>query len=150
MGVYKYPEIRDYWRRQVTGAQLGLRHEIQAVFTFRNPETCPKQLNDPWWFRVEPLASSIRASCQRHWIPGTKVAVDEGMIAYHGHTHYTIKAPHKPIKQGFKFWALGDHGYIYNWLWYSRTEGTEATKRSRTLAETQVLVLNLARSLQGI
>lgn len=151
MGVYKYPEIRDYWRRNVSGTQLGLRrdrfNEIQAVFTFRNPETNPKQPSDPWWFRLEPLASSIRSSCQRYWIPGAQVAIDEGMVAYHGHTRHTIKAPHKPIKQGFKFWALGDHGYIYNWLWYSRTEGTEATRRSRTLAETQNLVLNLAQSL---
>jgi len=151
MGVYKYPEIRDYWRRDVAGAQLGLRrdrfNEIQAVFTFRNPDTCPKQPNDPWWFRVEPLASSIRASCQRYWIPGANITVDEGMVAYHGHTRHTVKAPHKPIKQGFKIWALGDHGYIYNWLWYSRIEGTEATRRSRTLAETQTLVLNLAHSL---
>jgi len=151
MGVYKYPEIRDYWRRNVSGARLGLSRdrfsEIQAVFTFRNPETNPKQADDPWWFRLEPLASNIRRSCQRYWIPGAKVAIDEGMVAYHGHTRHTIKAPHKPIKQGFKFWALGDHGYIYSWLWYSRTDGTEATRRSRTLAETQNLVLNLAQKL---
>jgi Transposase IS4 len=137
------------WKRNIIGTRLGLSrdrfNEIQAVFTFRNPDILPMQPSDPWWFR--PLASSIRDSCQRCWIPGAKVAVDEGMIAYHGHTRHTIKAPHKPIKQGFKFWALGDHGFIYNWLWYSRTDGTEATRRSGLLAETQALVLNLARSL---
>jgi Transposase IS4 len=115
----------------VTGIRLDLCrdrfNQIQAVFTFRNPEILPKQPNDPWWFRVEPLASSIRASCQRYWIPGAKVAVDEGMV----------------VKQGFKFWALGHHGFIVNWLWYSRTDGTEATRRSGLLAETQALVLNL-------
>jgi hypothetical protein len=151
MGIYKYPEIRDYWKRNVTGARLGLCrdrfNQIQAVFTFRNPEILPIQPSDPWWSRLEPLASSIRASCQRYWIPGAKLAVDEGMIAYHGHTRHTIKAPHKPIKQGFKFWALGDHGFIVDWLWYSRTAGTEATRRSVALAETQNLVLNLARRL---
>src|SRR5271170_7577495 len=69
------------------------------------------------------------------------------MVPYFGHTRHSIKAPHKPIKQGFKIWALGDHGYIYNWLWYSKAEGTEATKPTKTLAETQSLVLNLAKSL---
>src|SRR5215469_69834 len=24
-----------------------------------------------------------------------------------------------------KTWALGDHGYIYNWLWHSKDQGTE-------------------------
>ena len=61
MGIYKYPEIRDYWKRNVTGIRLGLCrdrfNQIQAVFTFRNPEILPKQPNDPWWFKFEPLAS---------------------------------------------------------------------------------------------
>jgi Transposase IS4 len=97
MGIYKYPEIRDYWKRDLAGTRLGLSrdrfNQIQAVFTFRNPEIFQMQPSDPWWFRLEPLASSIRASCQRYWIPGAKLAVDEGMIAYHGHTRHTIKAP---------------------------------------------------------
>src|SRR6266850_7338538 len=105
MGIYKFPEIRDHWKRN-SGVQLGLSRNrfngIQAVFTFRNPETYPKQADDPWWFRLEPLASSIRASCQRYWVPGANVTVDEAMVAYHRHTSHTIKAPHKPIKQGFK------------------------------------------------
>jgi Transposase IS4 len=97
MGIYKYPEIRDYWKHNVIGTRLGLSRdrfkEIQAVFTFRNPDILPMQPSDPWWFRLEPLASSIRDSCQRYWIPGAKLAIDEGMIAYHGHTHHTIKPP---------------------------------------------------------
>jgi len=69
------------------------------------------------------------------------------MIPYFGRCGHAIKAPHKPIKQGFKIWALGDSGYICNWLWYSKKAGTEATNRTNTLAPTQGLVLNLAKSL---
>ena len=72
------------------------------------------------------------------------------MVPYFGHTQHTIKAPHKPIKQGYKIWALGDHGYIYNWLWYSKAQGTEGL-RSRSshnsMADTQALVISLAKSL---
>ena len=92
MGIYKYPEIRDYWKRNVIGTRLGLSRdrlkEIQVIFTFRNPDILPMPPSDPWWFRLEPLASSIRDSCQRYWILGAKLAVDEGMIPYHGHTPY--------------------------------------------------------------
>src|SRR5204863_10105783 len=69
-----------------------------------------------------------------------------------------IKAPHKPIKQDYKLWKLGDLGYIYSWLWYSKAEGTEglsirSRSRSRprsselSMADTQALVISLAKSL---
>ena len=73
------------------------------------------------------------------------------MIRYFGHTSHTIKAPYKPIKEGYKLWAIGDHGYIYNWLWYSKDCGTEGLssrlRSSPGLADTQALVILLAKSL---
>ena len=84
------------------------------------------------------------------------------MIPYLGYTRHAIKAPHKPIKQGYKLWKLGDLGYIYSWLWYSKAEGTEgldtrsrprSRRRSRprsselSMADTQALVISLAKSL---
>src|SRR2546421_3622178 len=72
------------------------------------------------------------------------------MIPYLGHTQHAIKAPHKPIKQGYKVWALGDLGYIFNWLWYSKARGTEGLgmrSHRNTMADTQALVLSLAKSL---
>src|SRR5438034_11118494 len=72
------------------------------------------------------------------------------MIPYLGHTRHAIKAPHKPIKQGYKIWALGDLGYIFNWLWYSKARGTEglgSKSHQNTMADTQALVISLAKSL---
>lgn len=150
MGIVKLPEIEDHWRLGSAICHCLSRvrfSQIHRAFTVRDPETNPQRPEEPWWFRVEPLANNIRQACQRHWIPGGQLTVDEVMVAYHGHTRHTVKAPHKPIKQGFKIWALGDHGYIWNWLWYSKASGTEGTRRTEVLAETQVLVLNLAKTL---
>ena len=72
------------------------------------------------------------------------------MMPYFGHTRHTIKAPHKPIKQGYKIWTLGDYGYTCNWLWYSKAEGTEglgSKSRQNSMADTQTLVISLAKSL---
>ena len=72
------------------------------------------------------------------------------MILYFEHIWHAIKAPHKPIKQGYKLWALGDHGYIFNWLWYSKTQGTKGLglrSRQNSMADTQALVISLAKSL---
>ena len=72
------------------------------------------------------------------------------MIPYFGHIRHAIKAPHKPIKQGYKIWALGDLGYIFNWLWYSKLLGTEdlgSRSRQNIMTDTQTLVISLAKSL---
>jgi len=71
-------------------------------------------------------------------------------MPYFGYIRHTIKAKHKPIKEGYKIWTLGDYGYTYNWLWYSKakgTEGLESKSRENIMADTQALVLSLAKSL---
>ena len=72
------------------------------------------------------------------------------MVPYFGHTRHTIKAKHKPIKEGYKIWSLGDLGYTFSWLWYSKDQGTEglgSKSRHNSMADTQTLVISLAKSL---
>ena len=72
------------------------------------------------------------------------------MILYFKHIQHTIKIKYKSIKKDYKIWTLEDYGYIYNWLWHSKARGTEGLgRRSRrgTMADTQALVLSLAKSL---
>src|SRR5436190_10831792 len=72
------------------------------------------------------------------------------LILYLRHTWHTIKALHKPIKQGYKIWALGDLGYIFNWLWHSRILSTEnLSKQScqKIMTDTQTLIMFLAKNL---
>jgi len=71
-------------------------------------------------------------------------------MSYFEHTQHTIKTKHKPIKQGYKIWSLEDCDYTFNWLWYSKDQGTEgldSKSRENTMANTQALVLSLAKSL---
>src|SRR5436190_17306900 len=87
------------------------------------------------------------------------------MIPYLGHMRHAIKTPHKPIKQDYKLWKLGDLDYIYSWLWYSKAEDTEgldtrsrrrSRRRSRprfselSMADTQALVISLAKNLPDL
>ena len=99
------------------------------------------------------MASTIRKASQKYWAPGAHLAVDECMIPYFKYTRHAIKAPHKPIKQGYKIWALEDHGYIFNWLWHSKAQGVEglgSRSRYKSMADTQALVISLARSLPDL
>ena len=75
------------------------------------------------------------------------------MISYFEHTWHMIKTKHKPIQQDYKIWALEDHDYIFSWLWYSKSRGTESLgskSRRNPMADTQALVISLAKSLPDL
>ena len=157
IGVQPLQELENHWGelKSPIASCFPRWHfrQIRCAFTIQDPNTSPEQPGDLWWFRVEPLATTIRNACQKYWAPGAHLAVDECMIPYFGHTWHAIKALHKPIKQGYKLWALGDRGYIFNWLWYSKARGTEglgSRSHQNPMADTQALVISLAKSLPNL
>ncbi len=68
-------------------------------------------------------------------------------IKFYGRSKHTQKFPHKPIKQGFKIWAICERGYLYNFLFYSRYWKTGELEKNSSLPDTQLVVYQLARSL---
>ena len=73
-----------------------------------------------WWSKLEPMLSTFRTACQSCLIPGTEVAIDEIMVRFYGRSSDTCKMPNKPIKQGYKIFALADNGYIWHFQLSSR------------------------------
>lgn len=103
-----------------------------------------------WYQKVEPLASTLQQQFQQYYLPSTKVAIDEMVVRFCGRSQHTLKIRKKPIKQGYKIFALCDHGYTYAFLWYSATQGiaqlTESSA-SLNLTPTSRAVLQLAQHL---
>ena len=54
------------------------------------------------------------------------------MARFIGRYKYTINIPSKPINKGFKIWAIIDNGYLVNWLFYSRINGTISLNKKWT------------------
>jgi hypothetical protein len=73
-----------------------------------------------WWWRVEPLLSTFCIACRLHLILGTKVAIDEIMVRFFGCSSDTYKMPNKPIKQGYKIFALVENGYVWHFQMSSK------------------------------
>jgi hypothetical protein len=55
--------------------------------------------------------------------PGRDIAVDECMERFQGRSHDTVKIPSKPIKRGYKIWAIASEGYFFSWIWHQRGKG---------------------------
>jgi len=67
-----------------------------------------------WHHKLEPLNNLIQKRCQQYYLPFSNVTVDEMMIRFGGRSLYTYQMPSKPIKEGYKVFALCDLGYTYN------------------------------------
>jgi Transposase IS4 len=164
MGYHKLSNHEDYWSESgYLRKFISLKRydQIHRYFTLRNGVTDPKQKDETFAWRVEPVATIVKQNCKALWSPSSHLAIDEAMIAYRGRTVDKVKLLNKPIKEGYKVWVLGDAGYVYDWLWHShvdgpedipkkgldinRVEATELTKLIKVhLAPTFALILRLA------
>jgi hypothetical protein len=69
------------------------------------------------------------------------------MIRFFGRSKHTIKAPNKPITQGYRIFSLYEAGYIYFFIWSSRVESYGELIRLPDLSPTESIVYQLAQSL---
>ena len=110
----------------------------------------PDGLNKQWWNKLEPLASTFRSACQRYYLPSSEVAIDELMIRCFGRSQHTYKMPNKPIKQGYKLFALADHGYVWWFQWSSRKHGIAELVLHPELTPTGSMVLQIVKKLPSL
>ena len=73
--------------------------------------------------KLEPLASLLRTKFQKYVVLGQNVSFNEMMVPFSGRSWHTLKMKNKPVSEGFKVWALCDHRYLWDFLFYSRTSG---------------------------
>ncbi len=98
MGVHYEPQIELYWNSDfnkgplyIITAHMGLCRfeQIKRYCHISCPESDERNnyhlpTNKTWWYKLEPLASSIQASCQKYYSPSSYVSIDEVIIRFFG------------------------------------------------------------------
>jgi len=129
MGVVVCPNINDYWEgvtRQPIMDAMGLQRFMQIKRYLRVSSPSPLQ-NPHWTAKLEPVASVLASRFRALYVPSTNLAIDEMMVQFSGRGAHTLKMPNKPIGEGYKIFALCDHGYTYTFEFYSRIDGARPT-----------------------
>ena len=117
----------------------------------------------PWWMKLDYVLSNLRQKCQKYWIPGSHLTVNEIMLRYKGRTTQKIQIPRKLIDCRFKLFGLSCGGYIYTWeaTKPSLNEGFSLDRKKYSviipnidietfLTPTQATVIRLANSLASL
>jgi hypothetical protein len=161
MGVHISPSDEDYWQTDEEPIHMprkfmGLKRFQQIKRFFHvadpNPEAAVQEAmklnlkpSQIWWYKLEPFASQVRRACLQYWEPSSAVSIDETMIRGFGRSYHTFKMPNKPIKQGYKLFAIADQGYILYWIWASRHKSLVEIKKQDDLTMTGSMVLQLVQ-----
>jgi hypothetical protein len=75
-----------------------------------------------WFARVISFADHVNKVNKKMCSPGSINAIDEQMARYHGRSIHTYRMRGKPIKEGYKIWAIACSatGFCHNFLYASR------------------------------
>jgi hypothetical protein len=161
MGVHKSPRIDHYFRNDLENGPSHLPRlymtqtrfeQLKRFLHISHPEKDelrPTGSKD-WWHKLEPLASCFHKAARKFYTPGSHLSVDEVMVRCFGRTLHTYKMPNKPIKQGYKIFALAEHGYIWSFSWSSRQFGIEEMFKWPGLTPTGSMVVELIERLPKI
>ena len=130
-GLYPLTVRDDYWRIHKIGEFMGQKRfeQIHRFFSLNSNPITPSDA--PWFYRIQAVAELIRTACRNAYKPSSHVAIDEAMVAFKGRSRHIIKIKNKPIDTGYKLWCIGDHGYIWSWLFHSRVDGVETFIKSQ-------------------
>jgi hypothetical protein len=87
--------------------------QLHRFFSLRCSTLHPYQATvDPWWWKLEPIATWVRTACQSMIIPSSWFTVDEAMVPFVERSNHIVKMDNKPVSEGFKIWALEYDGYV--------------------------------------
>lgn len=105
MGLVRFEQLRRYLHIEPIWPPALQRLSARQVDSI----TIESQL---WWHKLEPMISSFRTASEQLYMLSTNIAINELMIKCFRRSHHTCRMPNKPIKQGYKIFAIADQGYI--------------------------------------
>lgn len=156
MGFHSLPSLRLYWSSdqnfhlpRISDTMTLKRFlKILRYIHLSDNEKMPQRGNDNFdkLYKVRPMINLLSNSFLGSYNPGRNLAVDESMIAFKGRSQLKQYMPQKPIKRGFKVWALAcsETGYLLNFSVY---EGKKESQEEGLLGEKTVL--ELTRPFEG-
>lgn len=139
MGIKKQCSYRDYWS-SAPDLHDDYISNIMPVNRFswllshlhlNDNSVIPKKgdANYDKLYKVRPFLNLILKNSQAVYNPNRIVAIDESMIKFKGRHSSKQYMPKKPIKRGYKVWALADkYGYLWNFDVYTGKSGDTVEK----------------------
>lgn len=147
-GYHTLPSERDYWSEEedlgislVKNAMSRNAYlKIKSVIHFQDNSKVEENKKDKS-FKIKPLLEKVNNNFRKWGIFHQNLSIDEMIVRYYGHNTLKQFIRAKPIRFGYKLWAMCGHdGYCYNFsLYCGKEEGTSPTDPLGTRVVTKML-----------
>jgi hypothetical protein len=84
------------------------------------PANTYKSHREYFFSKLQPLANHIQEAWWKYYTIASKFSIDKMMVKFLGCSLHTLIILSKPIPGGSKILVVGEHGYIYVFLFMSR------------------------------
>lgn len=146
-GYNKLTSERHYWSRDedlgvslVKNAMSRNRYQVlKSMVHFCNNLEAPQHKEDKG-FKIRKFISALQKSFMQYGVFEECLAVDEMMVKYYGRNSLKQFIRGKPVRFGYKLWALcGVSGYCYNFDLYCGKSTSEQENSDLLLGSKVVL-----------
>lgn len=148
MGLNPRPDITDYYSQDWTQkmsffSDVFPRDKFLLLFWNLHFAMSDAKVKDS---RIRPVIDKINMKSKVHYLPSSRVAVDESTILFKGRFGSIVYNPQKPVKSGVKAYVLADssNGYIFSFKLYL---GKTSSSDSVSLLKTTKVVKELCQTI---
>ena len=128
MCYHQLPSWKDYWRNDQHLSVpfifdvMPRNRFLQILSNIHvNDNTAVPNGSTDRLYKLGPLINTLNNNFTKLSNVSRQVSIDESMIIFKGRSSMKQYNPMKPIKRGYKLWAMGDmDGYLYNFEIYQR------------------------------
>ncbi|XP_049778390.1 piggyBac transposable element-derived protein 3-like [Schistocerca cancellata] len=151
MGYHKLPSWKHYWSAcDDLGISIVRRCMSRDRFDFilsnlhLNDNTKIPERNTDKMYKIRPPLTALNKQFMSIYRVTRELSIDESMIVFKGRSSIKQYNPLKPIKRGYKLWAICDQkGYTLNFeVYQGRNETLEKDFEGYGLGERVVLKLS--------
>jgi hypothetical protein len=100
-----------------------------------------------WWKKVDPLVTLFRDRAREALTPGYACSIDEILVECKGRSGHTLQIPSKSAGKGYKVYALCVIGYLYDFVFTSRTQKIAEVPDKKGVRQTSTMVKHLMQRL---
>jgi Transposase IS4 len=130
IGIVGTSNIHSYWKKGRLTIHKPMEYitffrfeQIKQYFHVSPSPTSTSLFIASWHTKLSPLSDLLRTKFKAYVVLSQNISFDEMMVPFAGRSKHMLKMKNKPIKEGFKIWALCNHGYLWDFLFYSCTCG---------------------------
>ena len=114
-------------------------HHLKSIIHFCNNEEWEENKADRG-YKVRPLIQMMQRNFRKFGIFEKDLSVDEMIVKYYGHNSLKQFIRAKPIRFGYKFWALcGVSCYCFNFDLYCGKKPKESDQEDQSLGSKVVI-----------